>query len=262
LAENLTYSTTTPAQEAREEKHRETLAESISGIAEVFVAGLFIITFVIQHFEIPSRSMEKTLLVGDHVFVDRMTPTGKELWPLMPYREIHRRDIAVFPSPAQPGIYLVKRIVAVPGDHIRLRNGALYLNGVRQAEPYVIHDGSPPDTYRDNFPASPMLAIGQVTSDWASNLPKYVKDNELVVPPDHYFAMGDNRDLSYDSRYWGFVPRQSILGSPLFIVWSLNQTEEDFPMNPTMSERISSFFHTAIHFFGITRWGRVLRLVH
>ncbi len=132
--------TETKPSEVQRAKEKETLPESIAGIAAVFVSGLFILTFVIQQFEIPSRSMEQTLLVGDHVFVDRLTPTGKHGLPafFMPYREIHRGDIAVFPSPAQPGLYLVKRIVGAPGDRLHLKDGHLYVNGVKQNEPYVL----------------------------------------------------------------------------------------------------------------------------
>ncbi len=255
--------TETPKNNEKPAKEKETLPESIAGIAAVFVSGLFILTFIIQQFEIPSRSMEQTLLVGDHVFVDRLTPTGKEGWPmfLMPYREIHRGDIAVFPSPAQPGLYLVKRIIGVPGDRIHLRNGKVFLNGVEQNEPYTIPIFRPVP-YRDNFPAvSPDLS-GEVTEKWAEELPSHIQGQDLVVPKDCYFAMGDHREVSLDSRYWGFVPKKNILGSPLFIAWSLDQTEADFPNDPSLAERVTSFFHTAGHFFGLTRWNRVLRLVH
>jgi signal peptidase I len=246
-------------------REKETLPESIAGIASVFVSGLFILTFVIQQFEIPSRSMENTLLVGDHVFVDRLTPTGKQGWFtfFMPYREIHRGNIAVFPSPAQPGMYLVKRIVGVPGDRIHLRNGKLFLNGVEQTEPNAIPipitSLSP---YRDNFPAVSPASAFEVTENWAEDMPRHIQGEDLVVPDGYYFAMGDHREVSLDSRYWGFVPKKNILGSPLFIAWSLNQTEADFPPDPTMAERITSFFSTSIHFFSKTRWNRVLRLVH
>ena len=245
------------------EKQRETLPESIAGIAAVFVSGLFILTFVIQQFEIPSRSMEKTLLVGDHVFVDRLTPTGKEGWFtfFMPYREIHRGDIAVFPSPAQPGLYLVKRIIAVPGDSIHLRNGVVFINGVAQKEPYVYNTGSY-NTYADNFPAVAPDFSSEVTDYWRKELPLHIQGPDVVVPPGFYFAMGDHRDLSFDGRYWGFVPRKNILGSPLFIAWSLDQTEADFPQDATLADRLVSFVHTGVHFFSLTRWNRVLRLVH
>jgi signal peptidase I len=252
---------------AEEHKQKETLPESIAGFAAVFVSGLFIITFVIQHFEIPSRSMEQTLLVGDHVFVDRMTPTGSGFTgPLLPYSRIHRGDIAVFVSPAEPGLYLVKRIIGVPGDRIHLSERKLFINGVAQKEPYVYYDDIPshhaPDLYRDNFPAaSPLSGFTPPTPEWQLAMQKYIDGPDLVIPKDHYFAMGDNRDLSYDSRFWGFVPKENIMGRPLFIAWSLNQTEADFEAK-SMPERLASFLHTAAHFVGMTRWNRTLHLVH
>ncbi len=247
-----------------QEKQKETLAESIAGFAAVFISGLFIITFIIQHFEIPSSSMEQTLLIGDHVFVDRLTPTGKESAnPLMPYHNIHRGNIAVFVSPAEPGLYLVKRIIGVPGDRIHLVDRKLFVNGAEQKEPYVYYDvNSPyhaPDEYRDDFPA--VSPFGRATPEWAQNMHNYRAGPDIVVPPGHYFAMGDNRDVSYDSRFWGFVPKENIMGGPLFIAWSLNQTAEDFEPR-SIPERIGSFIYTATHFIGMTRWRRTLHLVH
>ena len=247
-----------------QEKQKETLAESIAGFAAVFISGLFIITFIIQHFEIPSSSMEQTLLIGDHVFVDRLTPTGKESAnPLMPYHNIHRGNIAVFVSPAEPGLYLVKRIIGVPGDRIHLVDRKLFVNGAEQKEPYVYYDvNSPyhaPDEYRDDFPA--VSPFGRATPEWAQSMHNYRDGPDIVVPPGHYFAMGDNRDVSYDSRFWGFVPKENIMGGPLFIAWSLNQTAEDFEPR-SIPERIGSFIYTATHFIGMTRWRRTLHLVH
>lgn len=257
----ITEETTEQSRKQAPARHRETLPETIAGFASVFVAGLFIITFVIQHFEIPSGSMENTLLIGDHVFVDRLTPTGKHGFPgpLMPYHELHRFDIAVFVSPAEPGLYLVKRIVAVPGDRLHLHDGNLYINGVRQAEPYVKHT-EPPDAYRDEFPAMSGFGNFQVTREWAMEMPSLIQGGELVIPPGYYFAMGDNRDLSLDSRYWGLVPAGNVMGRPLFIAWSLNQDSSAFDPKP-LGQRVVSFFDTAIHFFGMTRWHRVMRLV-
>ncbi|HZU31584.1 MAG TPA: signal peptidase I [Candidatus Angelobacter sp.] len=251
------------SQTGNPERPKETLPESIAGIASVLVVGLFILTFVVQHFEIPSGSMMQTLLIGDHVFVDRLTPLGKQpmSW-LFPYRQIHRGDIAVFltPNPAEQGMYLVKRIVGVPGDRIHLQNGVVYLNGVRQTEPYVIRNGSY-DAYRDEFPAALSEGIGMLAPGWYSTLAQNIRNNEVVVPPGHYFAMGDNRDNSADSRYWGFVPQENIIGSPLFIFWSFDVPEENGEPKP-VADRISSFIHTTVHFFGITRWNRLFHLVH
>ena len=249
------------AEQKKPQRQKETLPESIAGIASVLVVGLFILTFIVQHFEIPSRSMEYTLLVGDHVFVDRLTPLGKgKLSWVLPYREIHRGDTAVFLSPAQPGMYLVKRIIAVPGDRIHLHDGVVYLNGVRQAEPYVVRNGTY-DTYRDEFPSAFSYGIGQLAPGWSTTLEENIHNGDLVIPPNHYFAMGDNRDNSLDSRYWGFVPKENIIGRPLIVFWSFDVPEETGDPQP-IADRIGSFLHTTIHFFGLTRWNRVFRLVH
>jgi signal peptidase I len=177
----------------------------------------------------------------------------------MPYHELHRGDIAVFVSPAEPGLYLVKRIVAVPGDHLHLREGKVYVNGVEQREPYVKHTGNF-DPQRDNFPEFGPAGMSEVVA-WPDVLRKNMQGDDLVIPSDSYFAMGDNRENSYDSRYWGFVPKANVMGSPLFIAWSLNQDESDFEAKG-LGERVTSFLSTAVHFFAITRWNRVLRLVH
>ena len=249
-------------KEEKQPREKETVPETIAGFAAVFVGALFILTFIIQQFEIPSSSMEKTLLIGDHLFVDRLTPTGKKgvATFFMPYRELHRGDIAVFPSPEHPGLYLVKRIIAVPGDHLHLEDGVVVLNGVRQAQPFVVRKGDY-DPARDNFPAAGPAGYSAVI-DWPETLRRNMQGRDLVIPPDSYFAMGDNRDDSFDSRYWGFVPRKNILGTPLFIAWSLNQTESDFPQDASLAERASLFAKTAVHFLALTRWNRVLRLVH
>jgi signal peptidase I len=246
------------------ERPKETFPESVAGIASVLVVGLFILTFVVQHFEIPSRSMENTLLVGDHVFVDRLTPLGKGTmsW-LLPYRDLRRGDTAVFltPNPTQQGTYLVKRIIGVPGDRIRLHDGWVYLNGVRQAEPYLAPRRGDHNEYRDEFPAGFMYGIGEMAPGWPSTLASSIHNGEVVVPPDHYFAMGDNRDNSLDSRYWGFVPKENVIGRPLVVFWSFDVPEDDGQPKP-FADRISTFAHTTAHFFGLTRWNRVFRLVH
>ena len=244
---------------------KETFPESIAGIASVLVVGLFILTFVVQHFEIPSGSMENTLLIGDHVFVDRLTPTGKSAlsW-LLPYRNLRRGDTAVFMTtdPAEKGLYLVKRIVGVAGDRIHLRDGDVYINGVAQNEPYTRHTGFP-EQYRDNFPEyiGSAIASGQLVEGWLPALRASIHDGDVVVPPGHYFAMGDNRDNSKDSRYLGFIPQENVIGRPLFIFWSFDVPEESTVQKP-MADRISSFLHTTVHFFSLTRWNRIFHLVH
>jgi signal peptidase I len=250
-------------KEQKTEKKKESLPESIAGIASVLVSGLFIITFMVQAFEIPSESMVKTLLVGDHVFVDRLSPTAKAgyVGPLIPYREIRHGDIIVFLHPKEPGMYVVKRIIGIPGDHIHLHDGKVYRNGQELNEPYVNHSGSSYAPYRDQFPAVSPDGDSNVNPEWPMVMREHLKDGELVVPPDSFFGMGDNRDVSLDSRFWGFIPRENVIGRPLFIYWSF-ETPKDQYERTSMADRVGFLLHVVTHFFGETRWSRMFHLVH
>ena len=249
-------------KEKKPEKKKESLPESIAGIAAVLVSGLFIITFMVQAFEIPSESMVKTLLVGDHVFVDRLSPTAKAgyVGPLIPYREIKHGDIIVFLHPKEPGMYVVKRIIGVPGDRIHLRDSKVYRNGEALDEPYVIHSGPSYSPYRDQFPAVTPDGDSNVNPEWPIVMREHLKDGELVVPPDSYFGMGDNRDVSLDSRFWGFIPKENVIGRPLFIYWSFDTPKDQYERT-SMADRVGFFVHVVTHFFGETRWGRMFHLV-
>jgi signal peptidase I len=158
-----------------EEKPKETTVEFLSSLAAVLVTGLFIITFVVQAFEIPSSSMENTLLIGDHVFVNRIQFAPKSSWvgPLLPYRDVHFRDIVVFlhPDPQQAGMYVVKRIIGLPGDRIHLRNGVVYRNGEALDEPYIDHDADAFDPYRNDFPSVAPADDGNKSANWMVDLP-------------------------------------------------------------------------------------------
>jgi signal peptidase I len=254
---------TQAAPTEKPEKKKETPMEFISSMAAVLVTGLFIITFNIQAFEIPSSSMEKTLLIGDHVFVDRITVAPPTPWaPFEHYRKIQHGDIIVFLSPQTPGLYVVKRVIGIPGDKLHLRNGVVYRNGEALTEPYVIHKVGDYNPYRDNFPAvSAIQASAQVSSEWPVQVGVLKQGEDLVVPPDSYFGMGDNRDESYDSRYWGFIPRENIIGRPLFVYWSF-ETPADQWQKTEISDRIQFLGHVALHFFDETRWRRMFHLVH
>jgi len=250
------------AKEKKAEKKKESLSESIAGIAAVLVSGLFIITFIVQAFEIPSESMVKTLLVGDHVFVDRLSPTAKAgyVGPLLPYREIRHGDIVVFLHPKEPGMYVVKRIIGIPGDRIHLHDGKVYRHGEESNEPYVIHSDGPPSPYRDEFPSVSADGDPNVKSEWPIEMHDHIKNGELIVPPDKVFGMGDNRDVSLDSRFWGFIPKENVIGRPLFIYWSF-ETPKDQYERRSMPERIGFLFHTIGHFFDQTRWSRMFHMV-
>ena len=247
---------------APEEKPRETTVEFLASLAAVLVTGLFIITFILQAFEIPSSSMEDTLLIGDHVFVNREQFAPKTSWmPILPYRDIKRGDIVVFLSPAEPGLYVVKRIIGIPGDRIHLMDGVVYRNGEKLSESYVMHKGPIAyDPYRDNFPAVPPSETYNVSPEWQLLMRTHIEGQDMVVPKDSYFGMGDNRDVSLDSRYWGFIPKENVIGRPMFIYWSFN-TPADQYRRTDFSERIGFLAHVAIHFFDETRWRRTFRIV-
>ncbi len=258
-----------PPQKPQDEKPRETTVEFLASLASVLVTGLFIITFVFQAFEIPSASMVETLLIGDHVFVNRVqfSPVTNWVGPIVPYSQIHRGDIVVFLSadPRTPELYIVKRIIGVPGDHIHLRNGAVYRNGERLNEPYVVHSqsGDPDfsyDPYRDEFPAVAPQDYGNVTPEWKLTLPQHIENGDVVVPPNNYFGMGDNRDRSLDSRFWGFIPKDHVIGRPMFIYWSFETPEYQYEQRE-MSQRLGFLAHVVIHFFDQTRWKRTLKAV-
>jgi signal peptidase I len=248
----------------KEEKHRETTVEFLASLASVLVTGLFIITFIVQAFEIPSSSMENTLLIGDHVFVNRVqfSPPTPLVRAILPYRHIRHGDIVVFLSPETPGLYVVKRIIGIPGDRIHLRNGVVFRNGQKLDEPYVIHQRGDVDAYRDNFPAvTPDFSSSAAPNpEWQVAVRQYIQGEDLVVPPDNYFGMGDNRDVSYDSRYWGFIPGENVIGRPMFIYWSF-ETPPDQYRHTAISERLKFFGKVVLHFFDETRWRRTLKVV-
>ena len=247
-----------------ETKPKETTVEFLASLGAVLVIGLFIITFVVQAFAIPSSSMEKTLLIGDHVFVNREQFAPKTSWlgPLLPYREVHRGDVVVFLSPETPGLYIVKRIIGIPGDRIHVREGVVYRNGEKLDEPYVLHDADNlSDLYRNNFPAIPASESDPNIYDvWRAELPSHIEGEDIVVPPDSYFGMGDHRGVSLDSRYWGFIPRKNLIGRPLLIYWSFETAEGEY-LRSSASDRLASLLHVVVHFFDETRWQRTLRMV-
>ncbi len=219
---------------------------------------LFATTTLVQAFVIPSASMEDTLLIGDHVLVDKLVfaPAGPVSKHILPYREVRRGDIIVFRFPLNIKEDYVKRAIGVPGDHIRLVNKQLMLNGHLVNEPYEKHITSYMDTYRDTFPQPPSSTLPPAALDMLQN---HVQNGEVVVPPGFVFAMGDNRDDSLDSRYWGFVPRENIVGTPLIIYWSFEAPTQDLT-NPNIG--IDHIVDVIAHFFTKTRWSRTFKLIH
>ncbi|HLW76434.1 MAG TPA: signal peptidase I [Bryobacteraceae bacterium] len=219
---------------------------------------LFLTAMLVQAFVIPTGSMEDTLLVGDHLLVDKLTyaPPGPVSKHLLPYRQPKRGDIIVFRYPVDISQTFVKRCMGVPGDHLKLINKQVYLNGHALNEPYVVHKTDYIDSYRDNFPGEPNSSLDPRAIDMLQN---HVVNGEVVIPPGYYFAMGDNRDQSLDSRYWGFVPRENIIGKPLIIYWSYDAPTADLN---NASIDLHHILDLMQNFFSKTRWKRSFNLIH
>lgn len=244
---------------------RESALVSLSSNCSMIVVALFIFAFLFENFAIPSASMASTILVGDHVIAERVSLAPAASWaPFLRYQQVRRDDVIVFRKPVVETdgdhMTLVKRVIGIPGDHIHLQNGVVFLNGVAQREPFA----APPtaDNYQpyiDDFPSvSPALVPG-VTAEWSVLLPQAIRDGNVVVPPDSYFVMGDNRQNSLDSRFWGFVPRANILGRAVFVYWSIETPElaDDAPLSERAAADRDEFFH----FFTRTRWSRTFHVI-
>ncbi|HZY62847.1 MAG TPA: signal peptidase I [Edaphobacter sp.] len=235
----------------------------LQSLLYIIVIAIFIITFCIQPFRIPSASMENTLLVGDFLLVNKQDTAPKETGWLLPSTRIHRGEIVVFHYPVEPSTHLIKRVIGLPGDHLRLRDGHVYINDQPLSEPYAFYRPSGVDYYRDNFPRL-QSADPAVNSKWWIQMHKLVEDGELTIPAGNYFVMGDNRNDSEDSRYWGFVPRDAIVGQPLIIYFSLNQQDDaTLPVFRASNSAIPLHRRSGIldSIAGFARWDRTLQVV-
>jgi len=234
---------------------------TVQSIAGTVVIAVFVVTFLVQAFTIPSESMEKTLLIGDYLLVDKLCyGDTRNMHRILPYRKIDRGDIVVFHYPVNPAQHFVKRVVGLPGDRVRLINKRVFINGVPQQEPFVQHVTAERQPFRDDFPRTDAPAA-EVTALWWMQMRKLVEDHQLIVPEDSYFVLGDNRDDSRDSRYWGFVPRENIIGRPLLIYWSASSLNNDLTRTPSASDRLYHLAYAVTHVFQITRWERTFRMV-
>jgi len=237
------------------------LISSMQSLMGTVVIAIFVITFIVQAFQIPSESMENTLLVGDYLLVNKLCYGGTGLGDhLLPYQKIARRDIIVFHYPVDPQQHFVKRVIGLPGDRLRMVNKKVLINGKPIDEPYVHFLEPANNLYRDDFPRTDIPAANMEGSWWLQ-MRKLVEDGELIIPQGHYFVMGDNRDDSQDSRYWGFVPQENIIGRPLVIYWSVKNSET-VPPPDTFSGRLQHLVYAMTHILQNTRWRRTLRLVH
>jgi signal peptidase I len=247
----------TPAVQRKRLKDSGTMA-TIQSLVGTITIAVFVITFIVQAFTIPSESMEKTLLIGDYLLVDKAHfGSGWGRW-FMPYQKIKRQEIVVFRYPVHPSMYFVKRVIGLPGDRLRLINKHVYVNGVPLDENYVVYS-KPFDAYRDNFPDGPRWSF-DIDARWGIEFRRLMEDKQLIVPQDCYFVMGDNRDDSSDSRYWGFVPRENIVGRPLLIYFSLRAAELQPPAT-SVSDKLLNAAVRFEHAFQDIRWKRVVRLV-
>jgi len=229
---------------------KSTAREYFESIVIAVILALFIRTFVVQAFKIPTGSMENNLLIGDHLLVNKFvfgpTATGLER-TLLPIEAINRQEVVVFKYPEDPERDFIKRVIGLPGETIELRNKKVFVNGKPLEEPYV-HFLEPPD---ESDPGDPDYTSFDVRRRYGP----------VTVPPDHYFVMGDNRDNSQDSRYWGFLPRSYIKGRALMVYWSYEADREDY-QRTGVGDQVGGVLSTVAHFFTRTRWNRLLHQIH
>jgi signal peptidase I len=254
------------AKKQEHTEHQTTISEYLESLLVTVILALFGTSFIVQAFKIPSASMESTLLIGDHLLVNKFIFGGTGAWyeKLLPYRQLERGDIIVFKFPYADHQHFVKRVIGLPGDRLKVVDQVVYVNGKPMNEPYVVHDTTAPyDPLNYNFPppASHMIASG-MQPEWAHTIRKYTKEDEIVVPAGKYFAMGDNRDRSLDSRFWGFVDRDAIMGRPFLIYWSVDATSGDYSRESTFWSRLWGVLETVAHLPSRTRWSRMLHTVH
>ena len=251
-----------PQPSGWQSRQHEGLSSLLQSLLVVIVIALFVVTFLTQAFQIPSGSMESTLLIGDYVMVDKVHFGQGGIWHgIMPYSPIRRGDIIVFRYPINPSQHFVKRVIGLPGDRLHLKDGRLYVNGQLQDEPFAIHDENSIAPYRDNFPDITPSVMDGVLPPWRTAIATYVLNGDLVVPPDSYFAMGDNRDNSSDSRYWGFVPRENIEGRPWLIYLSIAGSPVGTEEAQAADGKLAGLMFTFRHLWEYVRWNRIMRLV-
>jgi signal peptidase I len=225
---------------------KSVVREYFESIVIAVILALFVRTWVVQAFKIPTGSMEYKLLIGEQLLVNKFifgpTPlaAGKAVLPVRPIR---RGDIIVFKFPDQPDRDLIKRVIGLPGETVELKNKKVYIDSKPIDEPYV------------HFLIPPSTDFQEVTSS-------DVRENygPVTVPADQYFVMGDNRDNSEDSRYWGFLPRNNVKGKALVIYWSYESGREDYVDEGYIAsaKRLGSVF---VHFFTRTRWERLFHQI-
>lgn len=239
------------------------VTEALVSLLRTLVVALFLLSFVLQPFLIPSESMERTLLVGDFLLVNKQifAPAGDRFNPgrwILPHRPVERGDIVVFHHSMPP--YLIKRVLGLPGDRIRIEGTHVLVNGIALKEPYVVFEPAPENPFRDNFPAK-VYTDPNVDPNWWAEMQRLTLNGELVVPPGQFFVLGDNRNHSKDSRYWGFVPRDAIVAKPLFIYFSLRRSSTT-DASGGEDDRLGHGTGFIARLRAFARWNRVFQVVH
>ena len=227
---------------------KSTLREYFESIVIAVILALFVRTFIVQAFKIPTGSMENNLLIGDHLLVNKFVfgpaPTAFER-ALLPIGTIKRRDVLVFKYPEEPERDFIKRVIGLPGETVELREKKVYVNGTALDEPYV------------HFLTAPSVPseLHEVTSFDVRE-----RYGPVTVPANHYFVMGDNRDNSQDSRYWGFLPRAYVKGKALMVYWSYESEREDYT-DEGLGAMVRNITGVVTHFFTRTRWTRLFHQI-
>jgi len=241
------------------------LPESITSLLCTIIVALFVLTFLAQPMVIPSESMERTLLVGDFLLMNRSVLAPSGIWqPILPYSQVERGEIVTFHSPLNSRDFLVKRVIGLPGDHLRIDLGRVLINGQPLNEPYATFEPIVDNPYLDHFPTQNYTDPG-VEPGWWKLLQQSTAGGELVIPPGKYFMLGDNRNHSRDSRYWGFVDRGQIVARPLVIYFSLTRpSRTDIAQNSQQlaDDRLGHDAGISAHLKGFARWKRIFHVVH
>jgi signal peptidase I len=247
-------------------ERRESVWETLRSLLIVLTAVLCIRTFVAEATVIPTGSMESTILIGDHVFLNKLL-YGPRLpytsFRLPPLREIHRMDIVAFRYPRNPSVMFVKRVIGVGGDTVRIENKKVYVNGRLLFEPYAQFQYPSMLPLRDDFPPTPSLletlpAAWGLDPAWSREMPNFIRSDGLRVPSGYLFVMGDNRDNSLDSRFWGFVPLENVVGEPMFVYWSYDAPTKDWTAEDLVA-RLKFDGSIVWHFLARTRWSRTMQ---
>ena len=240
------------------ELRKSTIRVNFESAVTVAIIVLFATTFVARAFKIPTGSMKSTLLIGDHLFVNEFVYGIKPgiLGKLLPYREPARGDVIVFKYPNDPEMIYVKRLIGMPGDTVEMIGRTVYINGEKLNENYNVkndEDGNIIDTVVND-------PVKRYTLQYFSPGGERAHWGPYEVPEGHYFAMGDNRDNSQDSRYWQFIPRDYMLGRPLVVYWSF-ETARDAYLRTSPGERVEQITDVILNFFTKTEWKRTLKII-